>query len=152
MSSQQCLHSAICIYENTIVRDNSKKFVAVCNLIFCTSLGFLLLKKLFSLPSWKIKLCYFYGVLLLISVMVCCYFPEGSPRWDLGLRHQLFKQVERLSLIFASGAHNRKMEQAGNWFSIKEASFSLAQFHVQPLINIYCSHRSQQQQVRNCLD
>lgn len=79
---------------------------------------------------------------LLSPVMARCHCPEGSSRWEPGLRHQRFKQAERLSLIFASGAHNRKMEQAGNWFSIKESSFSLAQFHVQPLINIYCSHRS----------
>lgn len=31
ISSQQCLHFAICIYENTIAMDNSKNSVAVCS-------------------------------------------------------------------------------------------------------------------------
>lgn len=153
--SAYTVSASISIYRNVII---SLLSVSIVDLVFYSLVVFLLLKKPYVFLTYLgLKLCncfilFFFCLAWLGLVTVCCYCPAGSPRWDPGLRHQLLKQVERLSLIFASRAHNGKIDRAGNQLSIKEASFSLAQFHVQQLINIYCSHRSQQQQVRNWPD
>lgn len=142
-SPQQWLHCAICAYKNSVVMDFSKNSVAAHSGPHFLSLNwFSAPEEIIFFAKLEAKTLLVLQCFLLSSEMACCYCPDGSLRWEPGLRHQLFKQVERLSLISASGAHNRKMEQAGNWFPIKEASFSLAQLHVQPPVNIYCSHRS----------